>query len=106
MRCSYIPKGYIHGVLVKNESRINLYTSDHLKLSAAAKEGLNNKFFYFELNGKIGEDVKTVYDLPMRIDIFFKSLTYYDMVDVFQIISASILSTLNNILEVIFGCQE
>ena len=46
-----------------------------------------------------------MYDLHMRIDSFSKSLTYYDMADVFQVIPSDILKTLEERLEVVFSRQ-
>ena len=59
------------GVSVKNESRSSLRTSYYLKLSTAAREALPDKFSFFELNRKIGEYFKAVYDLHMRASIAF-----------------------------------
>ena len=46
-------------------------------------EGLKEKFSFFEINGKVGQDSKAVYDIHMHMDTFSKPLTYYDMTEVF-----------------------
>ena len=42
-------------VSVKKEEQTNLSTSDKLKLAKAAREGRDDKFTFFESDGKAGE---------------------------------------------------
>jgi len=73
------------GVSVKRDKGATLRASDRLKLSTAVRGRSERQALFFELNGKIGQDSKAVYDLHMSIDTFSKSLTYYDMMDVFRL---------------------
>ena len=81
------------GVSVKKELRVKFSTSDQLKLSKSAREG-GDKFSFFETTGSIGSDFKAVYDLHMRIEALSKTLVFYDMIDVFQILPESTVASL------------
>ena len=94
------------GVSVKKESRTTLSTSDKLKLAKAAREGGNNKFTFFESDGKVGGDFRAVYDLHMRLEALAKSIMFYDMDDVFNILPSETVKLLEEKLEVLFACQR
>ena len=82
------------GVSVKKELRYKISTSDKLKLSKSAREGGSDKFSFFETTGLIGSDFKAVYDLHMRIKALSKTLVFFDMIDVFQILPESTVKSL------------
>ena len=90
---------------VKKEDRGNLSTSDLLKLSNAAREGGVDKFSFFEADGKIGSDFKAVYDLHMRIEALSKTVTFYDMKDVFRILPEDTIEALEYQFQLMFTCQ-
>ena len=94
------------GVSVKKELRSKLSTSDQLKLSKSAKEGGIDKFSFFETTGSLGSDIKSVYDLHMRIEALSKALILYDMTDVFQILpEATVLDLELNVASILAGIQ-
>ena len=64
-----------------------------------------DKFSFFEADGKIGSDFKAVYDLHMRIEALSKTLTFYDMKDVFQILPEDIIEALEYQFQLMFTCQ-
>ena len=75
------------GVSVRKDKRDELSTSDRLKLSKSAREGGGDKFTFFVTDGTASNDFKSVYDLQMQVDALITSLTLYDMVDVFQVLT-------------------
>ena len=81
-------------VSVKKELRCKLSTSYQLKLSKSAREGESDKFSFFETTGWIGNNFKAVYDLHMRIEALSKTLVFFDMIDVFQILPESTVKSL------------
>ena len=72
------------GVTVRKKDRPSFSTSDKLKLSRAAREGGIDKFCFFETDGRTVGDFQTVYDLNMRIEALSKTLSFFDMIDVFR----------------------
>ena len=93
-------------VAVKKEAWTNLSTSDKLKLSKAAREGEDDKFTLFESDGKVGGDFRAVYDLHMRLEALSKAIIFYDMEDVFQILSRDMVQELETKLSILFASQE
>ena len=93
------------GVTVKKEARTTLSTSDKLKFSKAAREGGDDKFTFFESDGKVGGDFRAVYDLHMRLEALSKAIMFYDMEDVFQILSKNTVKELETKLSVLFSSQ-
>ena len=75
------------GVSVRKDKRDELSASDRLKLSKAAREGGGDKFSFFVTDGTASNDFKSIYDLQMQVDALITSLTLYDMVDVFQVLT-------------------
>ena len=75
------------GVSVRKDKRDELSTSDRLKLSKSAREEGGDKFTFFVTDGTASNDFKSVYDLQMQVDALITSLTLYDMVDVFQVLT-------------------
>ena len=73
-------------VSVKKEDRRNPSASNLLNLSKASMEQWVDKFSLFEADEKIGSDFKAIYDLHICFETLSKSLTFYDMKDVFQIL--------------------
>ena len=70
-----------------------------------AKGGRADKFTFFETDSRIAGDFQTVHDLNMCIEALFKTLAFFDMLDVFQIISATNISLLGDKLEALFAYQ-
>ena len=93
------------GVTVKKDARAGLSTSDKLKLSKAAREGGEDKFTFFESDGKVGGDFRAVYDLHMRLEALSKAILFYDMDDVFHILSSETVEQLESKLTVLFETQ-
>ena len=93
------------GVTVKKEARAGLSTSDKLKLSKAAREGGEDKFTFFESDGKVGGDFRAVYDLHMRLEALSKAILFYDMDDVFHILFSETVKRLEDKLTVLFATQ-
>ena len=91
---------------VKKDLRTKLSTSDQLKLSKSARDGGSDKFSFFETLGSIGNDFKDVYDLHMRIQVFSKSLVFFDMADVFQIIPENTVTVRKDHLKELFDYQR
>jgi len=58
--------------------------SDKFKLAKAAREGGNEKFTFFETDGKAGGDFRAVYDLHIRLDDLSTEMIYYDIDDIFK----------------------
>ena len=79
------------GVSVQKDKRESLSTSDKLKLSKAAREGGSEKFAFFVPDGTAANDFKSVYDLHMQVDVLITSLTLYEIMDVFQVLSVAIV---------------
>ena len=79
--------------------RVSLSTSDKLKLAKSAREGGENKFTFFETDGKSGSDFRAVYDLHMRLDALGKSITFFNMDDVFNIIPCETVKLLESRLQ-------
>jgi len=73
------------GISVKKTDCAPLSTSDKLKLAKSAREGEENRFTFFETDGKLGSDFRAVYDLHMRLDALGKAIAFFDMDDVFNI---------------------
>ena len=69
------------GVTMKKEPHKNLSTSDKLKLMKSALEGGTDKFIVFELDGKVGSDLRAIYDLHMQLEALSKASTLYNMND-------------------------
>ena len=93
------------GVTVKKEARAGLSTSDKLKLLKAAREGGEDKFTFFESDGKVGGDFRAVYDLHMRLEALSKAILFYDMDDVFHILPSKTVEQLESKLTVLFETQ-
>ena len=72
----------------------------------AAHEGGDNKFTFFQSNGKILSDFETVYNLHMRIGALSKALESYAVKDVFGIFPELTVQRVNTYLKVLFACQE
>jgi hypothetical protein len=87
------------------EARTTLSTSDKLKLSKAAREGGDDKFTFFESDGNDGGDFRAVYDLHMRLEALSKVIMFYDMEDVFQILSKDTVQELETKLSILFASQ-
>ena len=64
----------------------SLSTSDKLTLTNATYEGAIAKLTFIDSDKHLVSDSKVVYDLHMLIEALSKSLTNFDMLDVFQII--------------------
>ena len=92
------------GVSIKKELRTKLSTSDQLKLSKSAREGGSNKFSFFVTSGSIGNDLKAVYNLHMRIEALSKAIVFFGMVDAFQIMDVSTVASLELHLNALFVC--
>ena len=82
-----------------------LSTSDKLKLSKAAREGGVDRFTIFASDGKLVNNFQTMYDLHTCIESISKTLTHFDMQDVFQIIPAQTVQTLSDRIDMLFECQ-
>ena len=67
---------------MEKEQRTNLSTSEKLKLAKSARERGTNKFTFFNSDGKVGGDFRTVCDLHMQFEGLSKAITFYDMNDV------------------------
>ena len=63
-----------------------------------------DKFTFFEVNGKIENYFKTVYDLHMRVKALSKALVFLNMQNVFQIIPESTVEELHQKLTDLFVC--
>ena len=98
----------VAGVWIKKEDQIKLRTSKKLKLSKVAREGGggNDKFVFFEVNGKMVNKFQTVYDLHMRIEALAQALNFYDMCDIFQVIPENTVELLEVQLANLFTRQE
>ena len=94
------------GVSVKKERRSALSSSDQIKLSRNAREGGSEVFTFFETDGSIGSDFRTVYNLHMRIEALSKALTFFDMRDVFQIVPENTVAQIRAQLQHLFQCQQ
>ena len=94
------------GVSVKKEERTKLSTSDKLKLANASREGGEDKFTFFESDGKVGGDFRAVYDLHMRLEALSKAVLFYDMDDVSNIIPCETVKLLESKLSVVFSAQK
>ena len=85
------------GGIVKEEARSGLSTSDKLKLSKAAREGGGeDRFTFFEPDGKVGGEFCAVYDLHMRLEALSKAIMFYDMDDVFHILPSKTVTLLES----------
>jgi len=92
-------------VMVKKEDRIALASSDRLKISKAARGGGRETFTFFKMNGKIVGDFESVYNLHMHIESLNKDLLFYDMKDLFDIITESTIQRLKIRLTILLGRQ-
>jgi len=95
----------IASVSVKKTYRASLSTSDKLKLAKVAREGGENKFTFFETDGKSGSDFCAVYDLHMRLDALGKAITFFDMDDVFNTIPYETVKMLEMKLKDLLNAQ-
>ena len=91
---------------VKKETRASLSISDHIKLLKSIQEGERDKFYFFEVNGKVVSNLKPVYSLYMRIEVFFKAIMFFDTLDVFQFIPQSMIDLLEIKIQELIACQE
>ena len=91
------------GVTVRKKDRPSLSTSDKLKLSRAAREGGTDKFCFFETDGRTAGDFQMVYDLNMRIEALSKTLAFFNMLDIFQMIPMATISLLEDKLSNLFA---
>ena len=71
-------------VSVEKEKRSTLSLSDQSKLPRNTRR--RGSFIFFETDGTVGSDLCTVYNLHMHIEALSKSLAFFDMRDVFQIV--------------------
>ena len=92
-------------VSVTKEGRTALSTLDRLKLARAAREEGGDKFTFFESDRKVGEDFRVVYDLYMRLKALSKSIKFYDIHNVFNVLSSKIVLELEKKLDVLFVAQ-
>ena len=68
-------------------------TSDQLKFGRAAREG-GKKISFFQANVQLGPDFKAIYDIYIQIEALHKTLNFYDMTEVFNIIQTQTITTL------------
>ena len=95
----------IAGVSVTKEGLVALSTSDRLKLTRVAREGGEDKFIFFESNGKVGRDFWAVRDIYMRLDALPKHIKYYNMHEMFNVLSRKTVLELEENLDVLFVAQ-
>ena len=63
-------------------------------------------FTFFETDGLVGSDFRTVYNLYMRIEALSKALTFFDMRNVFQIVPELTVAQIRAQLQHLFRCQQ
>ena len=87
------------------EGRAVLSRSDRLRLARAAREEGEDKFTFFESDGKVNGDFRVVCDLHMRLDALSKSVKFYDMHETFNVFSSKTVIELEEKLDVTFVAQ-
>ena len=74
------------GELVTKDGSVEFSTLNILKISRAAREGVEDKFTSFESDAKLGGYFRVACDLHMRLDALCKSIKSHDMHGMFNVI--------------------